>query len=203
MSYSASESRVREELSALQAAGDELSQKAAAALQTLLDDLAQAHADAASATLNNEQRFHQLEQETITARCEAEASVKLKDEALKQKQQLQDQVAGLNNEISSMQKKINDTNAELQRVNAQLQEEKRDKDELVWTHERRSQVKAASTPDRLLHLFSHALWQEAEKAKDEANQLRKRSSEQAQERQQLLLQIEEIRDSSLKTQASS
>eukprot|EP00960_Hanusia_phi_P044281 756553-Hanusia_phi.AAC.2 len=141
MSYSASESRVREELSALQAAGDELSQKAALALQTLLDDLAQAHADAASASLNNEQRFHQLEQETITARCEAEASMKLKDEAVKQKQQLQDQVAALNHEISSMQKKITDTNSELQRVNAQLQEVKRDKDELIWTHERRSQAR--------------------------------------------------------------
>ena len=44
-------------------------QRAAVALHKLLDDLAKAHADAAASEVNNEQRFHQLEQETVTARC--------------------------------------------------------------------------------------------------------------------------------------
>ena len=130
---------VREELAALEAAGDELSKRAAAALQTLLDDLGKAHADAASHAVNNEQRFHQLEQETIAARSEAERVGKLKEDAERKREQAEARIGALTSEVSAAVAKADHAAAELRKVAQQADQAKRDKEELVWAQDRHVQ----------------------------------------------------------------
>jgi chromosome segregation ATPase len=97
---------MHEELAALEAAGDEQSTRAAAALRALLDDLAKAHADAASHAINNEQRFHQLEQETIAARSETERVKKLKNDAERKHEQAEARITSLSNEVTAANAKV-------------------------------------------------------------------------------------------------
>jgi hypothetical protein len=89
----------REMLADLAARGDELSARVATALKTLVDDLAKAHADAASSAVNNEQRFHQLEHETVAARSETERMTKLKEDAERRGEQSEARVTALTNEV--------------------------------------------------------------------------------------------------------
>ena len=89
----------REMLADLASKGDELSSRVATALRTLLDDLAKAHADAASSAVNNEQRFHQLEHETVAARSETERMTKLKEDAERRGEQSEARVTSLTNEV--------------------------------------------------------------------------------------------------------
>ncbi len=86
-------------LADLAARGDDLSARVATALKTLVDDLAKAHADAASSAVNNEQRFHQLEHETVAARSETERMTKLKEDAERRGEQSEARVTALTNEV--------------------------------------------------------------------------------------------------------
>jgi len=181
MSSGAVSANVREELAALEAVGDELSTRAAAALQTLLDDLAKAHADAASNAVNNEQRFHQLEQETVAARSETERTAKLKDDAERKREQSEASITSLTNEASAANAKASNAVAELRKVAQQLDEAKRDKEELVWAQDR--------------HV------QDAEGAKAEAVQLRQHAKERETERLQLMKDLDQARETALSAQS--
>jgi len=181
MASGAVSANVREELELLEAAGDDLSKRAAAALQTLMDDLAKAHADAASSAVNNEQRFHQLEQETVAARSETERMTKLKDDSERKREHSEARIASLSNEVTAANAKAANAVAELRRMAQQLEEAKRDKEELV------------SVQDR--HV------QDAERAKTEATQLRKHAQEREQERLKLTKDLDEAREAVLKAQS--
>ena len=172
---------VREELERLEAAGDELSKRTAVALQTLLDDLAKAHADAASSAVNNEQRFHQLEQETVAARSETERITKLKDDAERKREHSEARISSLSNEVTAASAKAEDAVGELRKMAQQLDEAKRDKEELVAVQDR--------------HV------QDAERAKNEAVQLRRHAQEREQERLKLTKDLEEAREAVLKAQS--
>ena len=122
MASGAVSANVREELERLEAAGDELSKRTALALQTLLDDLAKAHADAASNAVNNEQRFHQLEQETVAARSETERVTKLKDDAERKREHSEARIASLSNEVTAANAKAENAVGELRKMVQQLEE---------------------------------------------------------------------------------
>ena len=151
------------------------------ALHKLLDDLAKAHADAAASEVNNEQRFHQLEQETVTARCEVEALTKLKEQAVKAKTALESEVAQLQAGMSAAQGKASSSGTEQRKLQTQLDEARREKDELAWAQDRRVQ--------------------EAERAKAEAEEMRKRALELTQERLTLIRAADEGKDAALRAQA--
>ena len=172
---------VREELAALEAVGDEASKRAAAALQALLEDLGRAHADAASHAVNNEQRFHQLEQETVAARSESERMAKLKEDAERRCEQSEARITTLTKEVSAANTKASNALGELRKVAQQLEESKRDKEELVCAQDRRVQ--------------------DAERARAEAAQLRQHAKEREQERLQLRKDLDDARESSLSAQS--